>query len=81
MGFPVDFFPLLFAVPRVAGWMAHWREEMLDSSLKIWRPKQIYEGSMNLQYEAIEKRNGEERDVLVSSSHPFNKRYIVSSKL
>jgi len=85
MGFPTDFFPLLFAVPRVAGWMAHWREEMQSSTLKIWRPKQIYEGPKNLKYKVIEKRkiddSDKKQDILACSSHPFNKRYIISSKL
>jgi citrate synthase len=29
MGFPVDFFPLLFAIPRISGWLAHWREQLM----------------------------------------------------
>jgi citrate synthase len=37
MGFPTDFFPVLFAVPRVVGWLAHWRQMMLQKGgLKIW---------------------------------------------
>ncbi|KAG8711141.1 hypothetical protein FRC09_020754 [Ceratobasidium sp. 395] len=46
MGFPLDFFPVLFAVPRVVGWLAHWRQMMLQpGGVKIWRPRQIYVGS------------------------------------
>ncbi|KAG8709344.1 hypothetical protein FRC08_018386 [Ceratobasidium sp. 394] len=45
MGFPLDFFPVLFAVPRVVGWLAHWRQMMLQpGSVKIWRPRQVYVG-------------------------------------
>ena len=41
-GFPLDFFPVLFAVPRVVGWLAHWRQMMLqDGGVKIWRPRQV----------------------------------------
>lgn len=37
----IDFFPVLFAIPRVAGWLAHWNEACLDESGKIWRPRQV----------------------------------------
>ena len=41
-GFPLDFFPVLFAVPRVVGWLAHWRQMMLqEGGVKIWRPRQV----------------------------------------
>ncbi|OBZ72531.1 Citrate synthase [Grifola frondosa] len=42
MGFPLDFFPVLFVVPRVVGWLAHWRQMMLqEDGVKIWRPRQV----------------------------------------
>jgi citrate synthase len=44
MGFPVDMFPVLFAIPRVTGWLAQWEEMLLDSEQKIARPRQIYTG-------------------------------------
>ena len=41
-GFPLDFFPVLFVVPRVVGWLAHWRQMMLqEGGVKIWRPRQV----------------------------------------
>ena len=43
-GFPVDMFPVLFAIPRTAGWLAQWREMIEDDEQKIARPKQIYTG-------------------------------------
>ena len=43
MGFPTDFFPVLFAIPRTAGWMAHWMESLKDPESKIWRPRQVRE--------------------------------------
>ena len=44
MGFPVDMFPVLFAIPRTAGWIAQWEEMLLDPDQKIARPRQIYIG-------------------------------------
>ncbi|KAE9394412.1 peroxysomal citrate synthase [Gymnopus androsaceus JB14] len=57
MGFPLDFFPVLFAVPRVVGWLAHWRQMMLQpGGVKIWRPRQIYIGSSKRAYVPIDDR-------------------------
>jgi citrate synthase len=44
MGFPVDIFPVLFAIPRTSGWLAQWQEMLLDPEQKIARPRQIYTG-------------------------------------
>jgi citrate synthase len=41
MGFPTEFFPVLFAVPRMAGWLAHWKESLDDPDNKIMRPQQV----------------------------------------
>jgi citrate synthase len=43
MGFPLEMFPVLFAIPRTSGWLAHW-QEMLDQDSKIARPRQLYTG-------------------------------------
>ncbi len=56
MGFPTDFFPVLFAIPRTAGWIAHWQEMILDSEQKITRPRQIYLGSKRREYITISRR-------------------------
>ncbi|KAF5382117.1 hypothetical protein D9615_004457 [Tricholomella constricta] len=57
MGFPLDFFPVLFAVPRVVGWLAHWRQMMLqEGGVKIWRPRQIYVGEGKRDYVPIDER-------------------------
>jgi citrate synthase len=45
MGFPVEMFPVLFAIPRTAGWLAQWDELMRDTEQKIARPRQIYIGA------------------------------------
>jgi citrate synthase len=45
MKFPVEIFPVLFAIPRTVGWLAQWEEMLLDSEQKIARPRQVYVGS------------------------------------
>ena len=44
MGFPVEMFPVLFAIARMAGWLAQWQEQILDQEQRIVRPRQIYIG-------------------------------------
>ncbi len=44
MGFPKDMFPVLFAIPRMSGWLAQWQEMVTDPEQKIARPRQIYTG-------------------------------------
>ena len=44
MKFPTDYFTVLFAIPRMAGWLAQWEEMLLDKEQKIARPRQIYTG-------------------------------------
>lgn len=44
MGFPVEMFPVLFAIPRTSGWIAQWEEMLLDQEQKIARPRQLYQG-------------------------------------
>jgi citrate synthase len=44
LGIPVDMFPVLFAIPRTAGWLAQWEEMLLDKEQKIARPRQVYTG-------------------------------------
>ncbi|HMG35768.1 MAG TPA: citrate synthase [Blastocatellia bacterium] len=56
MKFPVDMFPVLFAIPRTSGWLAQWEEMLLDSEQKIARPRQIYLGSEKRDYRKMENR-------------------------
>jgi len=56
MGFPVDMFPVLFAIPRTAGWIAQWEEMLNDPDQKIARPRQIYLGPAPRDYMAKDKR-------------------------
>jgi citrate synthase len=56
MRFPLDMFPVLFAIGRTPGWLAQWQEMLLDKEQKIARPRQIYTGSNKRDYVAIERR-------------------------
>ena len=56
MGFPVEMFPVLFAIPRTAGWMAQWAELLTDEEQRIARPKQLYVGYDARPYVPIEQR-------------------------
>jgi citrate synthase len=58
MGFPTNMFTVLFALGRLPGWIAHWKEMMQDPTTKIGRPRQIYTGPTLRQYVPIEKRGG-----------------------
>src|SRR3954471_255392 len=56
MGFPVEMFPVLFAIPRTAGWIAQWEEMLNDPDQKIARPRQIYLGPGPRDYVSKDKR-------------------------
>jgi citrate synthase len=57
MGFPTNMFTVLFALGRLPGWIAHWKEMIEDTTTKIARPRQIYIGPTLRDYVAIEKRS------------------------
>ena len=56
MGFPTRMFTVLFALGRLPGWIAQWREMIDDQSTKIGRPRQIYVGATSRDYEAASLR-------------------------
>ncbi len=56
MGFPLEMFTTLFAIPRTAGWLSHWIE-MLSKDTKIARPRQLYTGSTERDYVSVEQRS------------------------
>jgi len=62
MRFPVDMFPVLFAIPRTSGWLAQWVELLEDPDQKIARPRQIYLGARTREYLPIERRRALEGD-------------------
>ncbi|NJD67297.1 MAG: citrate synthase [candidate division NC10 bacterium] len=59
MKFPMDMFPVLFAIPRTAGWVAQWEEMLLDPEQKIARPRQIYLGQQRRDYYPIAQRQSQ----------------------
>jgi len=56
MKFPMDMFPVLFAIPRVSGWLSQWEEMLQDPDQKIARPRQIFVGPHRRDYVPIAKR-------------------------
>jgi citrate synthase len=56
MGFPTKMFTVLFALGRLPGWIAHWREMMSDPETKIGRPRQVYTGYLEREYVTITQR-------------------------
>jgi citrate synthase len=56
MGYPTDFFTVLFALGRLPGWLAQWEEMLLDKEQKIARPRQIYTGPEERQFIPIPRR-------------------------
>jgi len=56
MKFPVEMFPVLFAIPRTSGWIAQWVEMLQDPDQKIARPRQIYLGDDKRDYKPINER-------------------------
>ncbi len=56
MGFPTAMFPVLFAIPRTAGWLAQWQEMLLDSDQRIARPRQVYAGLDQRAFVPVDQR-------------------------
>jgi citrate synthase len=57
LGIPVQMFTVLFAIGRLPGWIAHWREMHTSPTKKICRPRQIYTGPGERDFVSIDKRN------------------------
>ena len=57
MGFPIEMFPVLFAIPRTSGWLTHWVELLNDKEQKIARPRQQYRGVGARDYVPIGDRS------------------------
>jgi citrate synthase len=57
MGFPTPMFTVLFALGRLPGWIAHWREMITDPDTKIGRPRQVYTGASTRDYVALGQRS------------------------
>lgn len=79
-GFPSDFFPVLFAVPRVVGYLAHWKQLLDSDSNKIWRPRQLYVGAGERSYLSVDERPERQiknsKEGLVDLPHYMSKRRL-----
>ena len=76
MGFPTDMFPVLFTIPRVVGWLAHWREFLVDPDNKIVRPRQNYVGRRKQEWVPMEFRQTHEVELESLASHHAKRRDI-----
>jgi len=56
LGIPTEMFTVMFALGRLPGWLAHWKEMLGDPATKIGRPRQVYTGAKLRTYESIEQR-------------------------
>jgi citrate synthase len=56
LGIPRSMFTVMFAIARTAGWVAHWQEMVSDPNMKIGRPRQLYTGPKQRDYQQIDKR-------------------------
>jgi citrate synthase len=86
MGFPPEFFTVLFAVPRMAGYLSHWRESLDDPDTRIMRPQQAYTGVWMRHYEPVRERtlsSDSDKDKFgqVSISNASRRRLAGSSAL
>jgi citrate synthase len=67
MKFPVDMFPVLFAIPRMSGWLAQWNEMIEDKEQKIARPRQVFLGARERHFIPFEKREAKAEGVLTTA--------------
>jgi citrate synthase len=56
MGIPTNMMTVMFAIGRLPGWIAHWRETSENKNWKIWRPRQIYTGPRKREFVPIAQR-------------------------
>jgi len=57
IGIPTNMFTVLFAIGRLPGWIAQWKESMNDPNRKLCRPRQIYTGPTEKEYQPIDERD------------------------
>ncbi|KAJ3098140.1 hypothetical protein HDU97_004286 [Phlyctochytrium planicorne] len=80
MGFPTDFFPVLFAIARTSGWLAHWREQLHERT-PIFRPAQAYDGAKPRPYVPIDERSEAGPDGVPKADAFINPRKNLPPKL
>jgi citrate synthase len=71
MGFPAEMFTCLFAIGRMPGWLAQWEEGLLDPEQKIARPRQLYIGPTERDYEPIAARDRAHHDLFTPPDKPI----------
>ena len=71
MGFPPELMTCLFAIPRVAGWLAHWRESLDDPDSRILRPQQDYRGEWLRHYAPLNGPDGAGRPAAANGPTPL----------
>ncbi len=71
MGFPVEMFPVLFAIGRMPGWLAQWEEGLLDLEQKIARPRQLYIGEDERRYISLDERENAQLDLVEPPPKPI----------
>ena len=64
LGLPTAMFPVMFAIPRTAGWLAQWLEGVVDAEQKIARPRQLYVGADERDYVDLSRRTVPQTQVL-----------------
>ncbi len=63
LGFPIEMFPVLFAIGRTVGWLAQWQELLMDSEQAISRPRQVYTGYEKRAYQGTGDREGADVEI------------------
>lgn len=79
MGFPTDMFPVLFMIPRVVGWLAHWNEFLDDPENKIIRPRQNYQGYKTRNFVPVDSRP-DTNFYIECSQTTYSKRNVISNE-
>merc|ERR1719420_1719502 len=81
LGFPTDFFPVLFAIPRTVGWLAHWNEFLDDKENRIVRPRQVYKGAKSRPFVPMNRRpeRGSNDEMDSGESSESKRRYSAAT--
>jgi len=74
MGFPTDMYPVLFALPLLAGWLAHWNEALSDSKSILQEPKQYYSGRGTRNFIEMSERKENKFDTTMITSQINTRR-------
>jgi len=80
LGFPPEFFTVLFAIPRASGYLAHWRESLSDPDAKIARPQQVYKGEWLREYPELKARDEQQEHMGVVKASNATRRRMAGSR-